>query len=62
MKKIKVQVEVEKKGLLGPKKVTETKTIMVDNKTYKEIMKRDKNRPFTVEELELYDEIFDEWD
>ena len=62
MKKIKVQVETEKKGLFGTKKVTETKTVKVDNKTYKELKKKEKNRPFSIEEMMLYDEIFDEWD
>ena len=62
MKKIKVQVETEKKGLFGTKKVIETKTIKVDNKTYKEMKKKEKNRPYSIEEMMLYDEIFDEWD
>ena len=62
MKKIKVQVETEKKGLFGTKMVIETKTIKVDNKTYKEMKKKEKNRPYSIEEMMLYDEIFDEWD
>lgn len=62
MKKIKVQVETEKKGLFGTKKVIETKTIQVDNKTYKEMKKKEKNRPYSIEEMMLYDEIFDELD
>lgn len=43
MKKVKVQVETEKKGLFGTKKVIETKTIKVDNKTYKAMKKKEKN-------------------
>lgn len=62
MKKVKIQVETEKKGLFGTKKALETKTIQVDNKTYKEMKKKEKNRPFSIEEMMLYDEIFDEWD
>lgn len=68
MKKVKVQVETEKKGLFGRKKtVVETKTIEVDNKTYKEMKKAEKeakkaynNRPYSIEEMMLYDEIFDD--
>ena len=62
MRKVKVQVETEKKGLFGTKKVIETKTVKVDNKTYKEMKKKEKNRPYSIEEMMLYDEIFDEWD
>ncbi len=61
--KVKVQVLVEKRGLLGFKKtVMETRTIEVDNKTYKKLKKEQKNRPYTVEEMMFYDEIFDDWD
>lgn len=62
MKKVKVQVETEKKGLFGTKKVVETKTIKVDDKTYKKMQKEKNNRPFSIEEMMFYDEIFDEWD
>lgn len=61
--KIKVQVPVEKRGFLGMKKtVMETRTIEVDGKTYKKMQKEAKNRPYSIEEMMLYDEIFDEWD
>ncbi|ENZ13225.1 hypothetical protein HMPREF1090_02958 [[Clostridium] clostridioforme 90A8] len=61
--KVKVQVPVEKRGLLGLKKtVMETRTIEVDDKTYKKMKKEQKNRPYSIEEMMLYDEIFDEWD
>lgn len=61
--KVKVQVLVEKRGLLGFKKtVMETRTIEVDDKTYKKLKKEQKNRPYTVEEMMFYDEIFDDWD
>lgn len=62
MKTIKIKVETEKKGLFGTKKVIETRTIKVDNRTYKEMMKRDKDRPYSIGELMLYDEVFDDWD
>lgn len=61
--KVKVQVPVEKRGLLGFKKIVmETRTIEVDDKTYKKLKKEQKNRPYTVEEMMFYDEIFDDWD
>ena len=40
----------------------ETRTIGVDDKTYKKLKKEQKNRPYTVEEMMFYDEIFDVWD
>ena len=61
--KVKVQVPVEKRGLFGIKKtVMETRTIEVDSKTYKKIKQEKKNRPYSIEEMMLYDEIFDGWD
>ena len=59
--KLKVQVPVEKRGLLGFKKtVMETRTIEVDGKTYKKIQQEWKNRPYSVEEMMIYDDIYDE--
>lgn len=59
--KVKVQVPVEKRGLLGFKKtVMETRTVEVDGKTYKKLQKEWNKRPYSVEEMMLYDEIFDE--
>ena len=61
--KVKVQVSVEKRGLFGIKKPEmETRTIEVDGKTYKKMQQEKKNRPYSIEEMMLYDEIFDEWD
>ena len=60
--KIKVRVPVEKRGLFGAKKtVYEMRVIEVDDKTYKEMQKKQKNRAFSAEEMMLYDEVFDEW-
>ena len=56
--KIKVQVPVEKRGILGTKKtVMEKRTVKVDDKTYKRIQKERKNRPYSIEEMMLYDLI-----
>ena len=58
--KVKVQVPVEKRGLFGIKKtVMETRTIEVDGKTYKKMKKEWENRPYSIEEMMLYDELFD---
>jgi hypothetical protein len=60
--KVKVKVPVEKRGLFGIKKtVMETRTIEVDHKTYKKMMKERKNRPYSLEEMMFYDWIFEDW-
>lgn len=61
-RRIKVKVEVERQGLLGKKKVLEDRIIEVDEATYRKMKREQKNRPFTMDELMYYDEIFDEWD
>ncbi|MDY5730882.1 MAG: hypothetical protein SPL05_04995 [Eubacteriales bacterium] len=58
--KVKVQVPVEKRGLFGIKKtVIESRTIEVDGKTYKKMKKEWENRPYSIEEMILYDDLFD---
>lgn len=58
--KVKVQVPVEKRGFFGIKKtVMETCTIEVDDKTYKKMKKEWENRPYSIEEMMLYDDLFD---
>ena len=59
--KIKVNVPVEKRGLFGIKKtVIESRIIEVDDKTYRKLKKEQKKRPFSIEEMMFYDEVFDE--
>ncbi len=66
--KVKVNVPVEKRGFLGMKKtVMETRIIEVDDKTFRKMKReqreqrrRQKNRPFSLEEMMLYDMIFDD--
>ena len=61
--KIKVKVPVEKRGLFGIKKTLyEERVIEVDDKTYKKMKKEQRSKSYTIEEMMLYDEIFDEWD
>jgi len=60
MRKIKVLVETEKLGLFGKKKVLETRTIEVDDKTSKRLMKEQSKKPITLDEMILYDIIFDD--
>lgn len=57
--KVKVKVPVEKRGLFGIKKtVMETRTIEVDGKTYKKMKKEWENRPYSIEEMMFYDDLF----
>ena len=60
--KVKITVETKKKGFFGTKTVREEKTVWVDSKTYKQIQKEHRSRPYTVEEMMLYDWIFDDGD
>ena len=56
--KITVQVPVEKRGLLGFKKsVMETRTVEVDDKTYRKIKDKQNSKPFLLEEMMFYDLI-----
>ena len=60
---IKIQAPVEKRGFLGIQKtVMVTRSIEVDGKIYNKMQKEAKNHPYSIEEMILYDEIFDEWD
>lgn len=57
--KVKVKVPTEKRGLFGIKKtVMETRTIEVDDKTYRKMLREQKNQPYSIEEMMLYDDIF----
>lgn len=58
--KVEVIIEKKKKGLFGTKTVKETKEVWVDDKTYRKMQKEKKNRPYTVEEMLLYDELLDD--
>ena len=61
MKKIKLIEEKEVRGLFGRKKTVEkVTTVRVDNKTYKRLMKERQNKPFTIDEMSLYDILDDE--
>ena len=61
--KIKVKVPVEKRGLFGIKKtVYEERVIEVDDKTYRELKKKQKTKPYSIDEMMLYDKVFDKWD
>lgn len=57
--KVKIQVPVEKHSFLGMKKtVMETRTIEVDDKTYRKLKKEWNNRPYSAEEMMFYDDLF----
>ncbi len=60
-RRIKVDVPVEKRVFLGFKKtVYESRTIEVDANTYKRIRRQNRNRPYSIEEMMFYDELFDD--
>ena len=57
--KVKALVPVEKKTFFGTRKtVYEKRTILVDSKTYREMKKREKAKPYSVTEMMLYDELW----
>ena len=59
--KITYYVEITKRGLLGfPKKVREKRVIYVDGKTYRKMKRNFNNRPYSIEEMFLYDMLFDD--
>ena len=60
MKKVKVKVETERPGLFGKKKVTEYRTVKVDDKTYRRLMKEKAKKLLSFDELILLDEILDD--
>ena len=58
-RKITYYVETTKRGFLGlPKKVLEKRVIYVDGKTYRKIKRNINNRPYSIEEMFLYDMLF----
>ena len=57
--KVKIQVPVEKRGLFGIKRtVLEERTVEVDGKTWRKMQKERENRPYSIEEMMLYDSLF----
>lgn len=57
--KVKIKIPVEKRGLFGIKKtVIETRTIEVDDKTYRRLKREQRAQPYSIEEMMLYDDIF----
>ena len=56
--RIKVKVPIEKEGLFGAKRILETRVIEVDDKTFREMKKKGRNRPYSIEEMMLYDDLF----
>ena len=64
--RVRVQVPVVRRGLFGRKKVVyEERTILVDGRTYRRMMKEQQNRGTDdfldfVDEMETLDAIFDD--
>ena len=59
--KVKVKVPVEKKDLFGKRTIIEERIIEVDDKTYRKLKKEQRDRPYSIDEMMLYYELFDEW-
>lgn len=59
--RVKVQVPVEKTGFFGGKKtVMETRIVEMDDKAYRQWKKEQAKKPYSIEEMLLYDDIFEE--
>ena len=64
---IKIRVPVTKRGFLGFRKTSyETRVIEMDSKTYRKWKQHERemkhayqNRPYSIEEMMVYDEIFE---
>ena len=60
--KIKVMVETEKNTFFGKKKVCEERVVTVDDRTFRKMQREKKKQPYSIDEMIMSDEIFDEWD
>ena len=64
--RVRVQVPIVKRGLFGRKKIVyEERTIVVDGRTYRRMMREQQNRrtddfSHFVDEMEVLDAIFDD--
>ena len=63
--KVKMKVRVRKKGFFGEKTVIENRTIYMNDEQYREYKKEEKrlrkernNRPYSIEEMMFYDDLF----
>ena len=62
--KVTMRVESQKPTLFGTKRVVQERDVWVDNRTYrtlrKEQTKKSGSRPYSLLEMLLYDELFDD--
>lgn len=58
--KVETMLGTEKCGLFEKRKVLVERTIEVDSKTCRKMQKEKKNYLYSIEEIILYDEIFNE--
>ena len=59
--RVKILVEVEKRGLFGRKKtMLEERTIVVDGKTYRQMMREQRKADDIIDEMIFEDEILDD--
>ncbi len=58
---VKITYEEKKRGLFGTKKVLQTKTVTMDDKTYRKLKKQlNTGRSITLDDLIMYDCIFED--
>ena len=58
---VKITYEEKKRGLFGTKKVLQTKTVTMDDKTYRKLKKQlNAGRSITLDDLIMYDCIFED--
>ena len=60
--KVRALVQVEKYGLFGKRRVLEERTVMVDGATYRKMKKAQRDRPFSIGEMMIYDLLWDDED
>ena len=63
--KVKMQVEIRKKGFFGERTVIEERTVCMDDRQYRKYKKEEKkrkqernNHPYSIEEMMFYTDLF----
>lgn len=60
-RRVEITIEEKKRGLFGTKVVRETRTVSMDERTYHKLKKKlDAGRSITVDDLIMYDCIFED--
>ena len=60
-RRVEITIEEKKRGLFGTKVVRETKTVSMDEKSYRKLQKKlDSGHSITVDDLIMYDCILED--